>query len=200
MFCQQVSGLLFQLQTSSCSVSDIELHPPTLCGQKRIKRVDVIAAQISLCAECLCSSLMSHQPPDSTKCKQLDLLSRLLSDIRLPSPTLWVLSSQEANKKSSGQHCPDIPLCSPLSAHRWLLVINPRLRKTFSQLDFLSRRSIDGSGYPDIKHLFTDKVTMSGQRCPNSFVTSLQIFTVVSEGVTLFYCKVYLMSHELSFS
>ena len=54
------AGLLFQLQTSSCSVSDIELHPPTLWvkwGQKRIKRVDVSAAQISLCAECLCSSL-----------------------------------------------------------------------------------------------------------------------------------------------
>ena len=121
MLCQQVSGLLFQLQTSSCSVSDIELHPPTLwvkSGQKRIKRVDVSAAQISLCAECLCSSLMSHQPPDSTKCKQLDLLSRLLSDIRLPSPTLWVLSSQEADRKSSGQHCPYIPLCRLLSAHR----------------------------------------------------------------------------------
>ena len=120
MFCQQVSGLLFQLQTSSCSVSDIELHPPTLwvkSGQKRIKRVDVSAAQISLCAECLCSSLMSHQPPDSTKCKQLDLLSRLLSDIRLPSPTLWVLSSQEADRKSSGQHCPYIPLCRLPSAH-----------------------------------------------------------------------------------
>ena len=99
--------------------------------------------------------------------------------LKLQPPTLWVLRGQNTYHKTLVQHYPAIPLCSLINFEQ-----NSTQQNVFQVGYAFKTANRWLSWYFDLNVVWLVYYSVSGQKS-NTFVTSLQIYMVMSERVTV---------------